>query len=89
MAMVDDEIPVGLRTALRAGRVDMSNGKSGETVRFVLGLVLAGLIAYFTALSTLQTGLAVINEREQNHFNECKSAIDDLKSEIRLLRNRQ
>jgi hypothetical protein len=51
------------------------NGK-GEWFRFVGGLVLAGLVGYFSAQSALQTRVAVLESR-----------MDTLIQEVRYLRS--
>jgi hypothetical protein len=46
------------------------NGRTGEFLRWVLTLVLGGLVAYFTAQGAIETRIAVVEERELNHYAE-------------------
>jgi len=64
------------------------NGKTGEYVRYALTLALAGLIAYFTAMSALNQAVAEVREREDNHFSEVLRRLDVLQADIRELRDR-
>lgn len=52
------------------------NGKTGEVVRFVIGLGLAGLVSYFTAMQTLSVQIAEVRKVEEAHFDELKRAIE-------------
>lgn len=65
------------------------NGKSYEWVRYIGGLILAGLIAYFTTLGTINQAVAEVRERENNHFSEVLRRLDVLQADIRELRDRQ
>lgn len=58
------------------------NGRTGEYVRWMLGLALAGLVAYFTALGTLQAQLAVVVERERNHYDEIIRRLDRIETKV-------
>jgi hypothetical protein len=63
------------------------NGRSlsDETIRYVLGLVLGAIVAYFTTIATMQTEVAVLNEREQNHYNELKQLLQEIKADVKDL----
>lgn len=65
------------------------NGKTGEYVRYVMGLILAGLIAYFTTISTLNQAVTEVREREDNHFSEVLRRLDVMQQDIRELRDRR
>lgn len=59
------------------------NGKTGEYIRYVIGLGLAGLVAYYTAIGTLRESVSVVNgrvgvveQREQGHFDEVLRRLD-------------
>lgn len=58
------------------------NGKTGELLRWVVGLVLAALVSYFTAMGTLQSQLAVVTERETNHYLELLRRLDRIEIKI-------
>ncbi|MGE3703791.1 MAG: hypothetical protein AB7I13_00865 [Vicinamibacterales bacterium] len=50
------------------------------------GLVVAGLVAYFSAMGVLQAQLAVITERETNHYQELIKRLDRLEMKIDTVR---
>lgn len=54
------------------------NGKTGEMLRWILGLALAAIVSYFTALGALQSKVAVVEEREQNHYNEVRRLLETM-----------
>lgn len=66
----------------------LSNGRTGEWVRMALGLVLAGLIAYFTALGRVESSITEVRERQRNQFEEVLRRLDIMQSDIRELRSR-
>jgi hypothetical protein len=63
------------------------NGRT-EWMRYLGGLVLAGLIAYFTTISTINESIAQVREREDNHFSEVLRRLDVMQMDIRELRDR-
>ena len=64
------------------------NGKTAEYARYVFGLLLDALIAYFTTLSTLNQAVTEVRERENSHFSEVLRRLDVLQADIRELRDR-
>jgi hypothetical protein len=64
------------------------NGK-GELLRYALGLVLAGLVAYFTAIGSVQTSVAVIDSREQQHFEEVQRTLQRIERAVERLEQKQ
>lgn len=64
------------------------NGKTGEWIRYIVGLLLAGVVAYFTAIGTIRQQIATVQEREVNHFEEVLRRLDILQQDIRELRDR-
>lgn len=58
------------------------NGKTGEYVRWALGVALAGLVAYFTAIGTIQAQIAVVIERERNHYDEIIRRLDRIENKV-------
>lgn len=58
------------------------NGRTGELVRYLIGLGLAAVVAYFTAIGQLRESqtetngkLSVIDQREQSHFEEVQRSL--------------
>jgi len=64
------------------------NGKTGEWLRWALGMVLAGVVAYFTSIGTVKEQVATVQERENNHFSEVLRRLDVLQADMRELRER-
>lgn len=60
----------------------LPNGKTGEMLRWAFGLVLAGIVAYFTSTGALQAQLAVITERENNHYSELLKRLERIESKL-------
>lgn len=60
----------------------MINSRTGEIVRWAIGLVLAGLVAYFTAVGTIQVRLGTLEEREQNHYSELLRRLDRIEAKL-------
>lgn len=48
--------------------------------------LVSGVVAYFTAVATLQTKTAVLEEREDNHYKELTRKMDQLLVEVREIR---
>jgi mannitol-specific phosphotransferase system IIBC component len=63
---------------------DTLNGKTGEIVRWALGLCLAALVSYFTAIGTLQTEVAVLKER----YERIAEDVREVKADVKLLLQR-
>lgn len=64
---------------------------AGETLAAWIGPAIAsgaiaGVIAYVTAVRTLETKTAVLEEREDNHYTELSKKCDDVLDEVRSLR---
>lgn len=51
------------------------NGKTGELVRYALGLGLAAVVAYFTAIGALQERVSKVETLEQSHFEETQRSL--------------
>ena len=64
------------------------NGKTGEIIRYVIGLGLAAIVAYFTALGSVQTSVAVIDSREQQHFDEIQRGLQRIERAVERLEQR-
>lgn len=64
------------------------NGRTGEYMRWAGGLILAGLVAYLTTVGTMQTEIEKVRTTEDAHFNEILRTLQEMKVDIRELRNR-
>lgn len=58
------------------------NGRTGEYVRWIMTIIIGGVVAYFTALGTLQAQLAVVVERERNHYDEIIRRLDRIETKV-------
>lgn len=65
------------------------NGRMGEWVRWALLLIAAGVVSYFTTIGTLSTQLAMVEERQRNHFDEIQRSLSRIENDVRDLRNRR
>lgn len=63
------------------------SGNKSEWLRFLLGMALAGGVAYFTADSAMKARISVMEEREQNHYSEVLRRLDRI--EIKVDRGNQ
>jgi hypothetical protein len=82
MGRILTDEPAGQRDALRP----LANGKLVALGKFALPLLIAAVVAYFTAQAETKVAVAVVTERENNHFAQLKSELGDVKDELRLLR---
>lgn len=57
-----------------------------DWLKWLLGLVAAATVAYFTAQTEVRTAQTRIEERENNHYQELKASIDLLRQDVRDLR---
>lgn len=73
----------GPRDALRP----LANGKLVAMAKFLFPIALAAIVAYFTAQAETKVSIAVVTERENNHFLELKDQIGDMRDEMRMLRS--
>lgn len=69
-------------------RVPPSNGK-GDFLRWLIGVAMAAMVAYFTTISTLNQGLAEVRERQKNQFEEIMRRLEMLQIDIRDMRSRE
>lgn len=51
------------------------NGKTGEFIRWVIGLGLAALVSYYTAIGSIRERVGNIDTREQGHFDEVQRTL--------------
>lgn len=64
------------------------NGRTGEMLRYAIGLVLAALVAYFTTTGAIQTEIAAIKAKQDSQFGELLRRLDIMQADIRELRGR-
>lgn len=64
------------------------NSMHNPMVQWLVGLILAALVAYFTTTNALQAGLAEVKATENNHFEEVLRRLDAMQDDIRELRSR-
>lgn len=62
------------------------NGRTGETVRFAIGLVVAAVVAYFTTVGAIQSEVASIKATQESQFSEVLRRLDVMTADIRELR---
>jgi hypothetical protein len=57
------------------------NGKTGEYVRWVLALALAGLVSYFTSIGAVQTRVAIAESK----IEQIREDLKEIKADVKLL----
>lgn len=62
------------------------NGRTGEVLRWVLGLVFAGLTSYFVAQAEVQTAITRIDATQKAQFDELLRRLSIMQDDIRELR---
>jgi len=60
------------------------NGKGTELLRWAVGLVLAALVSYFTAVGTLQTRVSVLEDR----YDRLMTDVAEIKGDVKQLLQR-
>lgn len=58
------------------------NGWTGEALRWVAGLILAGVVSYYTAIGSIKARIGVIEERENNHYSEVMRKLDRIERKL-------
>lgn len=56
--------------------------------RWLVGVCLAGIVAYFTTQVAIQSEMSAIKATEESHFSEVLRRLDVMQTDIRELRNR-
>lgn len=59
----------------------------GEWMRWTLNLLIAGLVSYLIAISTIRQEVAVIKATQESQFSEVLRRLDVMQSDIRELRH--
>lgn len=56
------------------------NGRTGEWIRWLGGMVVAGIVAYFTAMGAMQKQIAIIDTREQTRWEEVQRTLQRMEA---------
>lgn len=64
------------------------NGKTGEVLRWVLGLAAAVLVAYYTAIGAINSDIAALKAKQESQFGEVLRRLESMQTDIRDIRNR-
>ncbi len=68
---------------------DQRKALGSDTLRWLIGMALAAVVAYFTAINTLSNEITAVKEREESHFGEVQRSLQDIKTELRWLREQR
>jgi hypothetical protein len=58
------------------------NGKTGEMVRYLLGVVVAVLASYYAAQNAINERLAVVETREQTRFEQNQQTLQRIERSV-------
>lgn len=64
------------------------NGKTGDYIRWLVGLALAAFIAYSTAMGAINSEVASIKAKQDSQFGEVLRRLEIMQADIRELRGR-
>lgn len=85
MSPISDEATIeAIADAVEQRRVQV--GRSGDYVRWALGLLIAGAISYFTTINTMDGEIRDVRTTEDAHFKEVLRRLDVMQADIRELR---
>ena len=62
------------------------NGRSGEYLRFFIGVAAAATVAYFTTINALQSEMSATKARQDSQFEEVLRRMDIMQADIREIR---
>ena len=69
--------------------VGSTNGRSGELIRYVVAMLVSGLVAYFTAQNAANARIAVLETQvkqiQEGDIRQIRDDIREIKSDVRLL----
>jgi ribosomal protein S17 len=58
------------------------NGWTGEALRWVVSLILAGVVSYFTTIGSMKSEIAIVVERESNHYTELLRRLERIERKL-------
>lgn len=88
MSPIDETSAQRLAAAV-APHLKAPNGRNWTLLQWVAGAVVAGLVAYFTAMGSVQTSVAVVDSREQQHFEEVQRTLQRIERAVERLEQRE
>lgn len=59
------------------------NGLTGELVRWVVGLAMSAIVAYFSAQASVTNRLTAVETTQRLQFEEIQRSLSDLKLDVR------
>jgi predicted outer membrane lipoprotein len=59
---------------------------NGDLMRWLLGVVVAAVVAYFTTINAIQAAVVEVKTRQETQFLEVLRQLEDIKTDIRELR---
>lgn len=59
------------------------NGRTGELVRWVVGLAMSAIVAYFSAQASVTNRLTAVETTQRLQFEEIQRSLSDLKLDVR------
>lgn len=59
------------------------NGKTGEVLRWLIGMAAAALISYFTAQSAIEQRVTAVETRQSAQYEDLQRQVTDAKSDIK------
>lgn len=64
------------------------NGQTGDLLRWLIGVVAAAVVAYFTTIGAIQAELSAQKAQQESQFSEVLRRLDLMQQDIRELRGR-
>ena len=58
------------------------NGRTGDVMRWCIGLAVAGIVSYFTAQGAMQQRLSVVETTERLHYEATQRDLQDIKGSL-------
>jgi hypothetical protein len=62
------------------------NGKTADTIRWVVGLILVALVSYYTSKSTTEARLSVAETKIERMGQDLSEIKDDIRKILQLVR---
>lgn len=63
------------------------NGKTGEVLRWLVGIAAAAVVGYYTSIGAINSEIATIKAKQESQFSEVLRRLDVMQTDIRDLRN--